>query len=287
MNAQNMQTRVAIRAHIGLVDRAENAIRSRGAKLVVLALVANTMVAQLLYNSAGHLLPLEACSPSSSNRLTAWGIWCCSIWTTWSRRPSRRAALDRWWPTTSRVCIRSTCHKRPDTADVESSVSLPRLRACYQPVTAAHSREIMLNYTPYDVSPCQILSGTQLGPVWVHESRICGEAQRPESHHQQEPEGEGDARAVPSRHRCIVASPYRARCMAADARKAQYYRVVLSHDTPIAAGRLAAPQFTSSPLVAGLVGMALGRPVGALRLRSLRGPGRLPTHSDPAAATMD
>jgi hypothetical protein len=38
------------------VDRLEYAVRSRGAKLVVLALVANTMVAQLLYNSAGQLV---------------------------------------------------------------------------------------------------------------------------------------------------------------------------------------------------------------------------------------
>jgi hypothetical protein len=44
------------RAHIPWVDRVEYAIRSRGAKLVVLALVANTMVAQLLYNSAGQLV---------------------------------------------------------------------------------------------------------------------------------------------------------------------------------------------------------------------------------------
>jgi hypothetical protein len=43
------------RAHISTIDRIEYAIRSRGAKLVVLALVANTMVAQLLYNSAGQL----------------------------------------------------------------------------------------------------------------------------------------------------------------------------------------------------------------------------------------
>src|SRR5689334_7491055 len=42
-------------ARVGLVDRAEYAVRSRGAKTVVLALVANTMVAQLLYNSAGRL----------------------------------------------------------------------------------------------------------------------------------------------------------------------------------------------------------------------------------------
>ena len=38
-------------AHISWVDRIEYAVRSRGAKVVVLALVANTMVAQLLYNS--------------------------------------------------------------------------------------------------------------------------------------------------------------------------------------------------------------------------------------------
>jgi hypothetical protein len=38
------------------VDRLEYAVRSRGAKVVVLSLVANTMVAQLLYNSAGQLV---------------------------------------------------------------------------------------------------------------------------------------------------------------------------------------------------------------------------------------
>ena len=38
------------------VDRIEYAVRSRGAKVVVLALVANTMVAQLLYNRAGQLV---------------------------------------------------------------------------------------------------------------------------------------------------------------------------------------------------------------------------------------
>jgi len=43
-------------ARVGFVDRTEYAVRSRGAKLVVLALVANTMVAQLLYNSAGQLV---------------------------------------------------------------------------------------------------------------------------------------------------------------------------------------------------------------------------------------
>jgi hypothetical protein len=37
--------RVAVRARISLVDRVEYGIRSRGAKLVVLALVANTLVA--------------------------------------------------------------------------------------------------------------------------------------------------------------------------------------------------------------------------------------------------
>jgi hypothetical protein len=44
------------RSQISLVDRIEYAVRSRGAKVVVLALVANTMVAQLLYNSAGQLV---------------------------------------------------------------------------------------------------------------------------------------------------------------------------------------------------------------------------------------
>jgi hypothetical protein len=44
------------RTQISWVDRVEYAVRSRGAKVVVLALVANTMVAQLLYNSAGQLV---------------------------------------------------------------------------------------------------------------------------------------------------------------------------------------------------------------------------------------
>ena len=44
------------RARISPVDRLEYFLRSRGAKVVVLALVANTMVAQLLYNSAGQLV---------------------------------------------------------------------------------------------------------------------------------------------------------------------------------------------------------------------------------------
>jgi hypothetical protein len=44
------------RAHISLVDRLEYFLRSRASKVVVLALVANTVVAQLLYNSAGQLV---------------------------------------------------------------------------------------------------------------------------------------------------------------------------------------------------------------------------------------
>jgi hypothetical protein len=44
------------RAHISVVDRLEYFLRSRASKVVVLALVANTMVAQLLYNSAGRLV---------------------------------------------------------------------------------------------------------------------------------------------------------------------------------------------------------------------------------------
>jgi len=46
----------ASRARVLWVDRVEYAVRSRGGKVVVLALVANTMVAQLLYNSAGQLV---------------------------------------------------------------------------------------------------------------------------------------------------------------------------------------------------------------------------------------
>jgi hypothetical protein len=45
-----------VRGHISLVDRLEYFLRSRASKVVVLALVANTMVAQLLYNSAGQLV---------------------------------------------------------------------------------------------------------------------------------------------------------------------------------------------------------------------------------------
>src|SRR5262245_7316577 len=43
-------------ARISRVERAVYFLRSRGAQVVVLALVANTMVAQLLYNSAGRLV---------------------------------------------------------------------------------------------------------------------------------------------------------------------------------------------------------------------------------------
>src|SRR5215469_15795610 len=44
------------RARVGRVDRLVYFLRSRGVQVVVLALVANTMVAQLLYNSAGRLV---------------------------------------------------------------------------------------------------------------------------------------------------------------------------------------------------------------------------------------
>jgi hypothetical protein len=43
-------------AGVPLVDRFDYFLRSRASKVVVLALVANTMVAQLLYNSAGQLV---------------------------------------------------------------------------------------------------------------------------------------------------------------------------------------------------------------------------------------
>jgi hypothetical protein len=42
-------------AHISAVDKLEYFLRSRASKVVVCALVANTMVAQLLHNSAGQL----------------------------------------------------------------------------------------------------------------------------------------------------------------------------------------------------------------------------------------
>jgi hypothetical protein len=48
--------RPARKARIPLVDRLDYFLRSRASKVVVLALVANTMVAQLLYNSAGQLV---------------------------------------------------------------------------------------------------------------------------------------------------------------------------------------------------------------------------------------
>jgi hypothetical protein len=48
--------RTRMRARISAVDRLEYFLRSRASKVVVLALVANTMVAQLLYNSAGQLV---------------------------------------------------------------------------------------------------------------------------------------------------------------------------------------------------------------------------------------
>jgi hypothetical protein len=44
------------RAPISLLDRLDYFLRSRASKVVVLALVVNTMVAQLLYNSAGQLV---------------------------------------------------------------------------------------------------------------------------------------------------------------------------------------------------------------------------------------
>jgi hypothetical protein len=56
LEAEQMWRSTGVRARIAFVDRVEYGIRSRGAKLVVLALVANTMVAQLLYNSAGQLV---------------------------------------------------------------------------------------------------------------------------------------------------------------------------------------------------------------------------------------
>jgi hypothetical protein len=43
-------------ARVSLLDRVDYFLRSRASKVVVLSLVANTMVAQLLYNSAGQLV---------------------------------------------------------------------------------------------------------------------------------------------------------------------------------------------------------------------------------------
>ncbi len=48
--------RTRTRARISVVDRLEYFLRSRASKVVVLALVANTMVVQLLYNSARQLV---------------------------------------------------------------------------------------------------------------------------------------------------------------------------------------------------------------------------------------
>jgi hypothetical protein len=77
------QRRQASRAHISWVDRVEYAVRSRGAKVVVLALLANTMVAQLLYTSA------RSTSRSLSERTPAWEeiskTTCRSLQLTWSR----------------------------------------------------------------------------------------------------------------------------------------------------------------------------------------------------------
>ncbi len=50
------QAQVTYSARVGQVDRLIYFLRSRGVQVVVLALVANTMVAQLLYNSAGWLV---------------------------------------------------------------------------------------------------------------------------------------------------------------------------------------------------------------------------------------
>jgi hypothetical protein len=94
----------AARAHISPVDRLEYFLRSRASKVVVLSLVANTMVAQLLYNSAGQLvlgnqvllgclLISAVCStvafalfeaPPSSSCMTSWR------WMPASRRRSAR-----------------------------------------------------------------------------------------------------------------------------------------------------------------------------------------------------
>jgi hypothetical protein len=51
-----LSARARRRTRVSLVDRLDYFLRSRASKVVVLALVANTMVAQLLYNSAGQLV---------------------------------------------------------------------------------------------------------------------------------------------------------------------------------------------------------------------------------------
>ena len=56
MHMHARTSRASRKARIPLVDRLDYFLRSRASKVVVLALVANTMVAQLLYNSAGQLV---------------------------------------------------------------------------------------------------------------------------------------------------------------------------------------------------------------------------------------
>lgn len=51
-----MATKTNKHGRIALLDRVDYFLRSRASKLVVMALVTNTMVAQLLYNSAGQLV---------------------------------------------------------------------------------------------------------------------------------------------------------------------------------------------------------------------------------------
>jgi hypothetical protein len=53
---QRLTLHAARRVRIPVVDRLDYFLRSRASKVVVLALVANTMVAHLLYNSAGQLV---------------------------------------------------------------------------------------------------------------------------------------------------------------------------------------------------------------------------------------
>ncbi len=53
---QNSIARSPRKARISVIDRLDYFLRSRASKVVVLALVTNTMVAQLLYNSAGQLV---------------------------------------------------------------------------------------------------------------------------------------------------------------------------------------------------------------------------------------
>ncbi len=55
MSRHDKPTQSGPNAHISVIERMDYFLRSRGAKLVVFTLVANTMLAQLLYNSAGQL----------------------------------------------------------------------------------------------------------------------------------------------------------------------------------------------------------------------------------------